>query len=70
MNRYLYTPLYRPAHFAGLPQGWDYVEAPAHQSARIARPDLPQSERPFGVIAYRRPLSADEVAQHELEVLP
>lgn len=70
MNAYHYAPLYRPAHFAGLPCGWEYVEAPAHPSARIARTDLPVSARPYGVIRYRRPLSEAEMQAHDLEQVP
>ena len=63
--KHLYRPLYRPAAFAGLPKGWDYVEAPPDLAHR--RRDLPMSRWIHGVIAYDRQLTADELKQHELE---
>jgi hypothetical protein len=63
--KHLYKPIYRPAAFSGLPKGWDYVEAPADLALR--RPDLPVSRHTFGVIAYERQLTAEEVKRHELE---
>lgn len=65
--RYLYAPIYRPAPFSGLPKGWDFAEAPADVAPR--RPDLPVSSRRYGVIAYDRKLTPEEVRAFELEYL-
>lgn len=65
--RHLYAPLYRPAGFAGLPRGWEYVEAPRSLAAN--RPDLPVSKRPHGVISYPRPLTAAEIERYEVEAV-
>ena len=64
---YLYRPLYRPAHFAGLPKGWDYVEAPACEPDIAVRRGLPLSRQTYGIIAYTRPLTKQEQADHQLE---
>jgi hypothetical protein len=64
---HLYRPLLRPAVFAGLPKGWYYAEAPPDIAHK--RPDLPASTWRYGVIAYERKLTPEEVAQHDLEYL-
>lgn len=63
MTAYHYAPLYRPAPFSGIPSDWEFVE----RTRDINRPDLPVSERPHGVIRYRRELTADEVRAFELQ---
>ena len=63
--KFLYKPLYRPAAFSGIPKGWDFKEAPPDIAHK--RPDLPMSRWRFGIIAYDRPLTADECKSHELE---
>ena len=65
--KHKYAPIYRPAPFAGLPKGWDFVEVPRDLATK--RPDLPMSQRMFGVIAYDRQLTEEEVKRHELEYL-
>jgi hypothetical protein len=61
--QYLYKPLLRPAAFAGLPAGWDYVEIPLDL---VGRRDLPLSSHKHGVIAYTRKLTEDEVRNNDL----
>ena len=65
--KYLYRPLYRPAAFANLPKGWDYVEAPPDLAYRGLRRDLPMSSWIFGIIGYDRMLTPEEIRDHELE---
>jgi hypothetical protein len=65
ITKHLYKPLFRPAAFAGLPKGWDYVEAPPDIAHK--RPDIPMSRWIHGVIAYDRQLSREECHQHDLE---
>lgn len=59
-----YIPLLRPASFCTLPDGlrWEYVEAPAN----IARPDLPTSRHPHGVIETDRALTEAEIKHFDL----
>jgi hypothetical protein len=64
-GRYLYRPLYRPASFATVPKGWDYVEAPAQFAPN--RTDIPRSMHKFGIIAYDHQLTDDEVSRYELD---
>jgi hypothetical protein len=61
----LYRPMLRPAGFATLPRGvkWDYVEAPSYITAR---PDLPRSSHPHGIISTERPLTKDEREHFDL----
>lgn len=66
MNAYHYAPLYRPAPFSGIPAGWTWAEVPP-SGIGSGITDLPVSARPFGVIRYRRELSAEECARWELE---
>jgi hypothetical protein len=70
--RYLYIPLLRPASSFTLPKGlaWDYVEAPTARCWCAARPGIPLSTHPYGVIATRRPLTAEECEHFDLEVVP
>jgi Defence against restriction A C-terminal len=60
-----YIPLLRPAGHATLPEGlqWSYVEAPAYITAR---PDLPRSRHPHGLIETARPLTAEEIEKFDL----
>ena len=65
--KHIYRPLYRPAPFAGLPKGWDFVEVPIELAG--SRRDLPVSRYRHGVIGYDRKLTVEEVADHQLEYL-
>jgi len=67
MPRHIYKPLLRPAAFAGLPKGWDYIAAPPDLAHK--RPDIPVSSHIHGVIGYHRQLRQDEVKSHDLEYL-
>lgn len=70
MEKFLYRPIYRPAHFAALPKGikWDYVEAPKSEPMIAVRRGLPLSRHQFGVIEIDRQLTQDELKTYELEV--
>ena len=63
-----YRPMLRPAGFCTLPQGvkWDYVEAPSYITAR---PDLPSSSYPHGIIAIDRELTVDECKHFDLRLV-
>jgi len=67
--KHLYRPLYRPAAFSGIPKGWQYAEAPPDLPKVAITFGIPMSRHMFGIIAYDRKLTADEVKQHELEYL-
>jgi hypothetical protein len=62
---YRYAPKYRPPTF-NLPAGWVLVERGSAAEFPL-RTDLPLGRHRFGVIAYERPLSEDEKADHQLE---
>ncbi len=66
---YRYRPLYRPAHFAGLPVGWKYVEAPACEPLIGSRLGIPVSNHTFGIIAYNRELTGEEKERFQLEAV-
>ena len=66
---YLYRPLLRPASFCTVPAGWDYVEAPANEPLIAQRRGIPLSTQPFGIIAYKRPLTAEERESYSLEIV-
>lgn len=63
-----YALLYRPPSFATLPVGWTLVERPQVPGFE-RREDLPLSRHRFGVVAYDRPLTDEEIASYQLEVL-
>lgn len=60
-----YTLMYRPPSFATLPPGWMLVERPQVPGFE-RRQDLERSSHRFGVVAYERPLTDDEVTAYEL----
>jgi hypothetical protein len=64
---YLYRPLYRPASNFTVPEGWDYVEAPANEPMIAQRRGLPLSTQPFGIIGYNRRLTREECEHFGLE---
>lgn len=61
-----YSLLYRPPGIT-LPKGWVLVERPWAGLGFDKRTDLPLSRFRFGVIAYSRPLSDDEIKAFELQ---
>lgn len=63
-----YKPILRPASSFTLPAGvkWEYVEAPWDG---VNRPDLPRSSNRHGVISTDRPLTAEERAHFDLELV-
>jgi hypothetical protein len=65
MPKHLYAPIYRPAAFAGLPEGWEYVESPPALAHKLRH--LPMSTYVHGVIAYGRALSVAEARRLGLE---
>lgn len=65
VGRYHYKPLLRPASFASVPAGWDYVEAPLEYAPN--RRDIPRSKHKYGIIAYNRPLTEEEMEHYSLE---
>lgn len=67
-----YTLLYRPPSFATLPRGigWTLLARPTIPSSGYERrTDLPTSEHPFGIVAFDRELTADEMDRFELKEL-
>ena len=64
-----YKVLLRPASSFTLPKGirWDYVAAP-WDLAHI-RNDIPRAENRHGVIGTDRQLTANEIAQFDLEAV-
>lgn len=65
-----YRLLYRPPSFATLPRaGWTLIERPNPRHGFNGREDLPVSRFEFGVVAFDRELTADEIAAFELEVV-
>jgi hypothetical protein len=65
--KHLYAPQYRPPGYATVPAGWELVENP--KLTPFKRPDLPRSNHNFGVIAYERELTAEEIKSYELTYL-
>jgi hypothetical protein len=65
---HLYTLLYRPPGHATLPKGWTLVERP-QMPGWERRGDLPVSAHQFGVVAYERPLTQEEIRAYELRPL-
>lgn len=61
-----YTLKYRPPGFATLPKGWILVERPQIPGFD-RREDLPVSRHRFGIVAYERPLTDDEIRNYELD---
>ncbi len=63
---YLYRPLLRPASICTVPAGWDYVEAPEEEPDIARRRGIPLSKQRYGIIAYSRRLTKDEMKQFSL----
>jgi hypothetical protein len=66
-----YRMKYRPASSFTLPRGlgWELVKAPTY--LRVVRYDLPYDPAlPFGEFKTDRPLTADEMRDYEIEVMP
>jgi len=66
---YLYRPTLRPASFCTVPEGWDYVEAPASEPDIAMRRGIPLSKSRYGIIAYNRRLTKEERLHYSLEIV-
>ena len=66
---YLYRPMLRPASFCTVPEGWDYVEAPANEPEIAMRRGMPLSKSRYGIIAYQRRLTKEERLHYGLEIV-
>lgn len=65
---FLYTPKYRPPAFSVLPKGYELVETPQDR-AGYNRPELPTGEHRFGVVAWTKKLTSDDLERYELKYL-
>lgn len=65
------SPRLRPAPFGGLPLDvrWTWAERPADAAFGCARPDVPISRRPYGVVETDRDLAPDEIRHFDLTVI-
>ena len=66
-----YRMLYRPLMFAAYPRDvvTEWVELPQAGIVPSAFPDVPVSRHPFGVFTTDRPLTADELASYQIEIV-
>ena len=72
MNKNTYTPKYRPPCQFTLPRNagaWELVQRPAAVDHYDRRTDLPKSAHPYGVIAFARALTEQEVYDFELKAV-
>ncbi len=71
MDKYLYSPRYRPAGDCRWPddlkRAWVYVEAP-RDIAHLRR-DIPVSRRLFGVVSVSRRLTDEECKTAEVTMV-
>jgi hypothetical protein len=63
-----YALKYRPPSFATLPPGWILLERPQMPGFE-RREDLPISRHRVGVVGSERPLTEEEIASYQLEIL-
>lgn len=70
MTKYLYVPIYRPAHGTKFPPDvtWDYVEAPNLEPMIAVRRGLPLSRHTHGIIATNRPFTTEERNEYGMEI--
>ena len=66
-----YKMLYRPLMFATYPSDviTEWVELPQDGIIRGAFPGVPVSRHVFGVFTTDRPLTADELASYQIEIV-
>lgn len=63
---WLYAPAYRPPTYGSVPSGYFLIERGSVVDAAPLRTDLPIGKHAFGVVAYKRELTKDEVDDFQL----